>query len=325
MRTRRSLLVVSVAFSAALLAGSPGATADDAQAPGVLLRYRFETGQKLYYSVVNGSNIVVQYDVNAHEVEHSSSSVRHFRVIDVYDNGNALLQLTIDRAYMQAEQAGSVAVYDSASSEPVPDAFAQVNNTIGVPWVNITLSPKGEVLDVRTMVAGVNEANIANEVQNNVLSLLPDEEVQIGDSWSEEYMVGVQIDKTSALQREIRMQRTFTLTAVEDGQATIEMRTVSLSPVRDPFQEGQLLQRAPSGTLLLDLASGTLLSRELRVDGEAVGFSGPQSCMTVESIRTEQLIDENDVDAFFVQQIAIHTAAAQADTASAQDEESTPQ
>jgi hypothetical protein len=318
MRHRRSLLIDSVVFAAAVFAAPLAGHADDAQAPGVLLRYQFQPGQKLYYSVVNGSNIVVQYDVNQYEVAHSSASVRHFRVIDVYENGNALLQLTIDRAYMRAEQAGSVAVYDSASNEPVPDEFAQVNNTIGVPWVNITVSPRGEVLDVRTMVAGVDDANVTNEVQNNVLSLLPEEPVQVGGSWSEEYVVGVQIDTMSTLQREIRMQRTFTLTAIDNGRATIEMRTVSLSPVRDPFQEGQLLQRTPSGTLELDIASGALLSRGLEVDGEAVGFSGPQSCMTVDSTRTERLIDADDMDAFFAQQITVQAAATET-------EEATPQ
>jgi hypothetical protein len=287
--------------------------ADDAEAPGVLLRYQFQPGQKLYYSVVNGSHIVVQYDVNPHEVDHSSASVRHFRVVDVYENGNAVLQLTIDRAYMRAEQAGSIASYDSASTEPVPEEFAQVNNTIGTPWVNITISPRGEVLDVRTMIAGVNEASVTNEVQNNVLSLLPEGEVHIGDTWTEEYIAGVQIDATSTLQREIRLQRSFTLQSVENGQATLAMRTVPLSPLRDPFQEGQLLQRLPSGTIVIDIATGTLLSRELTVNGEAVGFSGPMSCMTVDSTRTERLIDAGDVDAFFQTEIAAQTAAADAE------------
>ena len=50
------------------------------------------------------------------------------------------------------------------------------------------------------------------------------------------------------------------------------MRTISLSPVRDPFQEGQLLQRTPSGRLVFDIASGTLVSRDLEVEGDVPGL-----------------------------------------------------
>lgn len=311
MRSCRSLLVVRVVSLVALLGTASHAVADD-QGPGVLLRYRFEPGQKIYYSVVNGSQIVVQYDVNQHQVRHSSASVKHFRAVDVFENGTAVLQLTIDRAYMRAEQGGDVAVYDSASNEPAPDEFVGVDTTVGTPWVNVTVSPLGEIVEVQTLIAGASAANVSNEVQNNVLALLPEDEVHIGDSWSEEYTVGVQIDTKSTLQREIRMQRTFTLTAIEDGNAIINMRTISLSPVRDPFQEGQLLQRTPSGTLVFDIEAGALVSRDLEVQGEAVGFSGPQSCMAVDSIRTERLIEVGEMDAFFEQEIAAQAAATQA-------------
>jgi hypothetical protein len=312
MRHRRSLLLVPAVSLVAFWAASLSAVADDAESPGVLLRYQFEPGQKIYYSVVNGSHIVVQYDVNQHEVAHSSASVKHFRVVDVFENGTAVLQLTIDRAYMRAEQGGDVAVYDSASSQPAPEEFVGVDATVGHAWVNVTVSPLGEIVEVQTLLAGADQTNISNEVQNNVLSLLPENPVQVGESWSEQYTVGVQIDTKSTLQREIRMQRTFTLTAIEEGRAIIDMRTISLSPVRDPFQEGQLLQRSPSGTLVFDIASGSLVSRDLVVDGEAVGFSGPQSCMSVDSTRNERLIDAEQMDAFFVQEIAAQNAESQA-------------
>ena len=79
----------------------------------MLLQYKYHPGQTLYYTVDNGSHIVVQYDVNQHEVTHSSASVKHFRVVDVYDNGSAVLRLMIDRAYMRANQLGDVVVFDS--------------------------------------------------------------------------------------------------------------------------------------------------------------------------------------------------------------------
>ncbi len=312
MRHCRSLLLVPALCAAFITAAASSVIADDAETPGVLLQYRFEQGQKLYYSVVNGSHIVVQYDINQNEVAHSSASVKHFRVVDVFENGTAVLQLTIDRAYMRAEQGGDVVVYDSALDEAAPEEFVGVDATVGHAWVNVTVSPLGEIVEVQTLIAGADQANISNEVQNNVLALLPENPVQVGDTWKEQYTVGVQIDTMSTLQREIRMQRTFTLTAIEDGQAIIEMRTISLSPVRDPFQEGQLLQRTPTGRLVFDIASGTLVSRDLEVEGEAVGFSGPQSCMAVDSIRNERLIDADAMDGFFIQEIAAQAATNQA-------------
>ncbi len=316
MRIRTSSLLIPTLTAATLLAASLNVVADDAQT-GVLLQYKYQPGQTLYYSVVNGSHIVVQYDVNQHEVTHSSASVKHFRVVDVYDNGSAVLRLMIDRAYMRANQLGDVVVFDSASSEAPPEEFVGVAATVGRPWVDVTVSPQGEVLDVQPLISGIDDINISNEVQNNVLALLPEHEVQIGDTWEEEFTVNVQIDTMSRLQREIRMQRIYTLKSIENGRACIELRTVSLSPIRDPFQEGQLLQRSPTGLLMLDIASGTLISRVLQVDGEAVGFSGPQSCMTVGSSRVEELIDADAMDAFFTEQIAEQAAVQAAAAAEA--------
>lgn len=307
MRIRTLSLLVPALAAAALLIVSP-VPADDAQ-PGVLLQYKFEPGQTIYYSVVNGSHIVVQYDVNQHEVTHSSASVKHFRVIDVYENGTAVLRLMIDRAYMRANQLGDTVVFDSAASDAPPEEFVGVAATVGRPWVDVTVSPRGEVVHVEPLISGVNDINISNEVQNNVLALLPEGDVRIGDSWNEEFTVSVQIDTMSRLQREIRMQRIYTLKSIQNGLATIELRTVPLSPIRDPFQEGQLLQRSPTGTLVLDVTSGTLVSRDLRVDGEAVGFSGPNSCMSVDSSRVEELIVADEMDAFFAEQIAEQAAA----------------
>ena len=62
-----------------------------------------------------------------------------------------------------------------------------------------------------------------------------------------------------------------------------------LTPIQDPLEEGQLIQRTPSGSLRLNVAQGRMLERVMKLDNQVVGFQGAQSALHVVGMRQESL------------------------------------
>jgi hypothetical protein len=91
------------------------------------------------------------------------------------------------------------------------------------------------------------------------------------------------------------MQRRYELKNVENGIATISLVTVPLSPLNDPFQESQLIQRKPSGTLKFDIEKGCLIDRQFKIDEQVVGHAGPGSALTVKVIKVDRQVAVDQV------------------------------
>ena len=207
--------------------------------------------------------------------------IRTMRVTSVGPDGVANLELSIDRAYMTATSDGNTAVYDSAHPEKASEEFAEVHETTRKP-TQVRVNALGKVLPVE---------GAADPVTNDLLFQLPAEAISVGSTWKEKFESGVQIDaKTEKLMRPLHMERRFTLKSVDGGVASISMTTVCLSPIRDPFQESQVIQRKPGGILKFDIERGCLIDRDIRIDDKAVGFQGTGTAMTTRTIKIDRLI-----------------------------------
>ncbi len=123
-----------------------------------------------------------------------------------------------------------------------------------------------------------------------MLVTLPEEPVKIGESWRERYKISVLIDGKIPLP--IQMLRQYTLKSVERNRATISLTTSVLTPVTDPKISAQLAvqQSRSTGTILFDLKRGMMISREVKSDERAIGFSGPDSSLHAVSVLTEQFV-----------------------------------
>lgn len=251
------------------------------------LRFKFTPGQQWHYITQNDAEYLVEHTQARQTIPHTSMTIRHIKVLSLEGDGSAQVELMIDRARMTAQNEGVDSLYDSRDAKHVPTEFAAVHQSIGKPVI-VHLSALGKV-----QTSAQNPT--ANVEQNDLLFLLPEQPLAIGGTWKENFETSVQIDAKSKLSRLIKLQRRYELKSVEDGIATISMVTVSLSPVSDPFQETQLVQRKYNGTILFDLEQGCLVDRQFKIDEKVVGNAGPGTALTVQVIKVDRLIQADQL------------------------------
>lgn len=131
-----------------ILSFGTGLCADE-QAEKYVLRYRFDEGASVFYSVRNQSRIEVQQGPSIQHVEHEEVTEKHYTVVSTDADGNATLELTIDHVQMSAAVDGAPPVtFDSRTADEPPAPFIGVAQTIGQPLARIEASPTGELLSI---------------------------------------------------------------------------------------------------------------------------------------------------------------------------------
>jgi hypothetical protein len=257
--------------------------AENSAASKFRLRYQFQAGQSVYFTVHNETQRSFQYKESRAEMQEGSDSLKHYRVLSTTDDGDAVLELTIDRTRMWIKQDDELVVYDSTQGGKPPAAFAGVNGTVGKPWLHVTVSVRGETLVAAspggTIVPGGDSKGLhsSSDFLSRVLPLLPAEEVAVGAKWKEPFTI--EVPETDTLTKQARLQRVYTLDKVEGDIATIKMKTEILTPDRTPKQEARIAQILYSGTFTLDRAQGLLVGRDLNVKQQVPNFDGPSTEM----------------------------------------------
>ncbi|MBL8848043.1 MAG: hypothetical protein JNG89_00075 [Planctomycetaceae bacterium] len=252
-----------------------------ADGPKHSLQYKFAADSALHYTVGNESTIDVQVSDTQEEVQHSSEAGRLLRTVSLNSNGSANLEVMIE--YVNLSAGNSAISWDSRSGEPPPAQFQGIEKTVGRPLMIITVASTGEVIAAESDGKMADKSQL-EAAQFDLLPLLPASPVAIGESWTEPFEVEVQTQ--AKLPRTISLQRLYTLRAIDNGIAEIDIRTNVLTPLQDPMEEGQLIQRTPSGTLRFDIARGRMLERIMKLDNKVVGWQGPQTTLHV--VRTLQ-------------------------------------
>ena len=276
-------------FAACLLALIQAVFAEDAARPTYQLSYRFEAGQTLEYVTEHASTIFVQVGDVAETARHSVESGKRYEVVSVDEAGTAVLEQTIHYARLTASQLDERIEWDSRSGEAAPLEFRQIAETLEVPLGKVHITPAGVITVMTVRGAKVNQAPLQDD-HFDLFPTLPEQPIAIGESWKDNFEVEIIANQT--LKKKVSMQRLLTLKSVENGRAVIDVRTLVLSPIRDPIEEGQLIQRTPSGTITLDIESGKLLSREMKIDKRVVGFQGPQTSLQIIGVRNKSLAAE---------------------------------
>jgi hypothetical protein len=260
--------------------------AEDPAAGKYRLRYQFQVGQAVYFTVHNETQRSFQFKAALAEMQEGSDSLKHYRVLSMSPEGHAVLELMIDRTRMWIKQDDERVVYDSTEAGKAPAAFAGVNGTIGKPWLHVTVTARGETLVAAlpggTAVPGADEkgAHSSSDFLSRVLPLLPaEEEVAVGATWKEPFTI--EVPETDTLMKQARLQRRYTLTKVEGDVATIAFKTERLTPDLTPKQEARIAQILYEGTFRLDHRQGMLLGRELQLERSVPNFDGPATKMTL--------------------------------------------
>ena len=293
MRFRSILLVLAAVGSASF---SAAADSNDDSRETYRLRYRFSPNQLVYYDVSHETTIQIKAENTSERTRHNSNARKHYRVISGSDDGQALLELVIDRVKLSVQFGKSEpVVYDSTSSDPPPAQFRTVAESIGRPQARIRFAANGKLLSVTPLKPRDGGGQLPNapktpdnDPSHNFLVVFPEDPIAVGDTWTDRLTVQVRASKT--LLRPVTLLRRYELTSVEDGVATISLKTSVLTPVRDPDIRTQLIQRTPAGTIRFDINRGVILSKTLTLDETEVGLFGGKGSMHVVSHRTERFV-----------------------------------
>lgn len=292
---RSRLPITSLLLGCGVLLIAP--QVDSADSPpaapaAVQLQFRYEPGGTLNYVTTDESTVEVEHASEGTTIRYATTVWKHFRVRSVEADGAAVLDLVFDRVRMSASGDEGSAEFDSDLPGRPPVQFAHVLDSIGRPTATFTVEPSGRIRHAEAIASapGPRPSRDSAAVDRDIPSAvaLPAQPVSVGDTWQEPFQIPVLMDETK-LTRNIRLQRNYTLTAVRDGVATIDVDTVVLTPINDPKIEAQLLQRTPSGVALFDIARGVLLSKRTYLNNQVVGHEGPGSKVKVIRQYTETL------------------------------------
>jgi len=266
------------------------------------LGYKFVPGQIVRLVVTHQMTMTTTKGPTSVTAVNTSTSDKHFRVIRVAPNGNAVLEPMIDRVRMQARIGETDPIkYDSRSSKSPPRPFSGVQETVGKALAQLTVTPSGELLSSKVLLPKrITSAVTARQVpatddvsSRNFLVVLPTEPIGIGQSWQDRFKVRVRVTRT--LTRDIEMLRKYSLKSVSRGIATIDLKTAVLTPVRDAGIRAQLIQRTPTGTIQFDIEKGLIVFRQLVVNETVIGPFGGDSSLRAKSTRTERIVEAPSV------------------------------
>ncbi len=293
---------------------------EDEKGPAITLRYGFQKGRGLHYSVVQRSYIRTTKGELEDTTKSGTEIAKHLRVIHVEEDGTALLESTIDHARMAVQFDDAAPVqFDSRKDEDPPKQFRDLAAKVGKPLARLKVSSRGELISLVKLEgqparargpakpraadfrrdldkslpakdkADRKRAAEEQKVLENILVEFPEKPLHVGDSWQQTFEVEVVV--ANNLTRMAKLQRTFTLASVdENGLATIRFEIAVLSIVRDPQISIQLLQRTPKGKILFDTKAGYIVSRSQSCSEHIFGPFGPGSEMVARSQRSERFV-----------------------------------
>ena len=270
----------------AALAAAPLADAPAAHA----LRYRFEPGTSLRYEVVTSNVYDSKQTETAQKVRSGGTTVQRADVLDVPPGAAGRIRIHSESVKLSARFDDQPETsFDSTSPAPVPPGYEAAAAVADAALSELTIAPTGEVTRGVSLLPGADELDPAQTTAayRDLFPRLPAEPVAVGDSWTTDGTVKIAEGK---LQKPWTLRRTSTLTAVENGVATIAVKIVPLPPPTDPEFRQQLAMRCPSGTVTFDVNRGVLLTSVAKVDDQIIGFRGPGSLLRLVSSHEQRLV-----------------------------------
>lgn len=280
--------VLAWSLTAAMLCAGRPAVGEDA---AYTLRYKFRPEQFLYLEVEDTMKIVTQFNGASETITSKSQAWKQLRVVSTGEDGSALLEPMMERVKLFADRGNQgTEEYDSLSDETPPVNYRELKGTIGRVQARMKVAANGELIQVIPVVQNpaLIEAAKKNDPQLNFLTILPKAPVRIGESWKDRFTTDVTIEKN--LKKDVVIQRTYTLTAVNGATATIKLKTAVITPTDDPQILVQLIQRTPNGVIEFDMNQGLIVSMKTEIDETVLGPFGPKSSVTTTTRSSEKLL-----------------------------------
>ncbi|TWU07396.1 hypothetical protein CA54_58020 [Symmachiella macrocystis] len=260
------------------------------------LTYIFTPGQVVHLQ----SNYHAQMTVNfkeAKQIDKNKSKLwKHYTVVAVSEDGSGTLELQLDKAHQEAQFGNHPPeVFKSDDPKFHHRKFRDTLKKIGRPTALIDYSAQGKLLKV-VDPAGTNKVAVRKrppQDHQGFLIPLPSEPVSVGETWKDPYQQSVGIK--GGLSRIIDMLRVYELKSVDGDLATIEFKTVILTPVNNKEILVQLIQRQTEGTMVFDMKKGLIVEKLITVNESVVNAFGPGTFMQAVTKLTESTVPENVV------------------------------
>lgn len=277
--------------------GLPGLRAEQAaevvEKPQYTLRYHFKTGQAVGYQIKSMDRSTIQRDEITETSQNLNACLNHMDVIEVRDDGTAVLEIQIDRALMETKfDEHPAIVFDSTDETKQPSQFWEIKQSIGKPTSRAVVTTSGELISIQNLRPDPRDPKRPpgppkKDAGQNFLVKLPEDPVSVGSRWQEDYEIMVAAAGGPAIP--VKMRRTFTLEAVEGQLARISMKTVPLTPINNPQMEARMIQQTPSCQIEFDIAAGRINKRNWKVEKVVVGGFGPNTSYKVVWLRSDTL------------------------------------
>lgn len=248
-----------------------------------LLRYRFSDQEPTQTRVVQLVSMQTRIDGSDQTVQSRSESLRQWDVTAIDADGNITFEHSIREVKMWQKVTGKDEIrFDSNKDKEAPGTYQAIAQSIGKSLSTVTISPRGKVIE-RT-----DRTRQFNPGIDSLLIPLPETAIKVGQKWFTPQKL--RIRTTEGLFRTIQLRRQYALEKVEDGIATISIKTQVLTPLNDPKIQSQLVQRLQDGTLTFDIERGQVRSKQMSLDQRVIGFNGPSSMMHYLARMTEETV-----------------------------------
>jgi hypothetical protein len=239
--------------------------------PKHTLKYKFTPGEIVRTKVLQRVVLDTTIAGSTQTAETTSGSVKLWKITNVAD-GQITLEHSVESVDMRQKVTGRQEVtYNSETDRVPPPAYEGVAKSIGVPLTVVTMDSAGKVLkrtEKRPSAGGDSQSS-------QMVVPLPSEPLPVGESWN--VPLDITIPLENGISKIIKTRQHYTLEKVANGVASISVVTQVLTPVNNPKIQSQLIQRLTKGTIRFDIDGGRVLSQELELDEQVLGFQGDDS------------------------------------------------
>jgi hypothetical protein len=257
--------------------------------PKYTLRYKFERGETVRWNVSHRALVRTTVDGSTKTADTVSLSVKAWRVTDVKPDGSAVFEHQVDSVDMRHQMTGCNELrYNSRTDKQAPAGYDQVAEAVGVVLSTVTLDPRGKVVQRERKTVDGKPLRGAAQNDGDMTVPLPEKAVAVGETWSVPHDVDVKASNGGIVK--VKTVQRFKLRSVRSGVATIDVSTRILTPVTSAALESQLIQCDTRGTVRFDIAAGRVLSQQMDLDKNVVGFRGDASSVHYVTAFSEELL-----------------------------------
>jgi len=256
-------------FLCAVVAGviATNATAEDGDSEKYLFRYKFQPGDILQWEVRALVDQLVARGTYRENSKTISISTKTWKVLEVDENGTAVLEYSIQDVDMGSRISQDTNVeerkYNSKIDETPPMEFLDVAELLGQPIAHFTINNQGEIIKRSQKAKVAATMQFAETAEENRITIpMPEHAIGVGDAW--DYSREIVIPQPNGTVKKVPVRECYTLEKVQNGIATFGFKTHATTPL-DKETDWALRTKIRNGTIQFNVNEGRSVSQQYDV------------------------------------------------------------